>query len=111
MARYRQITNPETGKSEFIPVGKGHQQQGHAVHGDIEPFVSPIDGAVISDRKEYREHCKKHNVVPAAEFNQEFYDRKAEERARLHRGERTREQVLKDRQQINEIINRLERAR
>ena len=108
MARYRQITNPETGKSEFIPVGKGHQQQAHAVHGDIEPFVSPIDGAVISDRKEYREHCKKHNVVPAAEFNQEFFYRKAEERQRALRGERTKQQVLRDRQELYERITRHE---
>ena len=111
MARYRQITNPETGKSEFIPIDDAARRREHFVQGTVEDFVSPIDGTVVSGRKGIREHCEKHGVVPAQEFNQEFYDRKAEERARLHRGERTREQVLKDRQQINEIINRLERAR
>jgi hypothetical protein len=39
-----------------------------AVIGDIQPFVSPIDGAVISSRAVLRDHCKRHNVVPTAEL-------------------------------------------
>lgn len=113
MARWRQVINPETGKSEFIPVDQAavRRDMGAAVHGDIEPFVSPLDGSVISDRKQYREHCERHNVVPAAEFSQDFYERKAAERARLYTGERTKAEVRRDRQRINEIINQLDRAR
>ncbi len=112
MPRWRQVINPETGKSEFVPIGK-HKGSvaNHAVHGDIQPFVSPLDGSVISDRKQYREHCERHNVVPAAEFSQDFYERKAAERARLYTGERTKAEVRRDRQKINEIINQLERAK
>lgn len=35
---------------------------------DIQPFVSPIDGTVISSRTQYRDHCKRHDVVPTAEL-------------------------------------------
>lgn len=54
-------------------------QNGPSIVKDIEPFVSPIDGTVISGRAALREHCLKHNVVPTADlkglpvktFNQE----------------------------------------
>ena len=35
---------------------------------DIVPFVSPIDGTVINSRTQYRDHCKRHDVVPTAEL-------------------------------------------
>jgi len=35
---------------------------------DIQPFISPIDGTVISSRRAYRDHCKRHNVVPTGEL-------------------------------------------
>jgi len=108
MPRWRQCK--ETGK--FIPIdGAAARHDGVAVHGDMASFVSPIDGSVISDRKQYRDHCKKHGVVPAQEFSPEFYAKKAEERARLYTGERTREQIREDRMKIHETINRLERAK
>lgn len=31
--------------------------------GDIEPYVSPIDGTVISSRSGLRDHMKRHDVV------------------------------------------------
>jgi len=42
--------------------------RGYVVIGDIEPFVSPIDGTVVSGRAGLREHCKRHDVVPTAEL-------------------------------------------
>ena len=39
-----------------------------AVLGDIEPFVSPIDGSVITGRASLRAHCKHHGVVPTADL-------------------------------------------
>jgi len=87
------------------------RHDGVAIHGDIQSFVSPIDGTVISDRRQYDEHCKRHNVVPAQEFSPEFYERKAKERARFYSETdgRTRQQVQRDREQIHEIIVRQER--
>lgn len=111
MPRWKQVKNPETGKNELIPIGEAPRgSAGAAIHGDIESFVSPIDGTVIRDRKQYREHCKKHNVVPTAEFSQEFFERKAKERARVYTGERTKEEILKSKQQLWEIYHRHERG-
>ncbi len=110
MARYRQVIN-EDGSSTFVPLDEAaiRRDAGHSIHGDIEPFRSPVDGSVISDRKQLREHNKKHGVVNAEEFSPEFYERKAKERARLYTGERTKEEVLKNRREIYEVINHLER--
>jgi hypothetical protein len=81
----------------------------HAIHGDLTSFVSPIDGTVISDRKQYDEHCKRHGVVNAAEFSPEYYTRRAEERAAVYEGRSTREETQKRRENINEIMNHHER--
>ncbi len=43
----------------------------HAIHGDIDPFVSSVNGSVISSRKQLREHNIRHGVVSAAEFHNE----------------------------------------
>ena len=105
----RWIQHPETGK--LVPAEEyiRPRSAGHFIQGDIESFVSPIDGSVISDRKQYDEHCRKHNVVNAAEFSPEHYARKAKERERVYTGERTKEQIHQDRCRINEIFNQAER--
>lgn len=102
----------EDGTSRFAPVDAAAHRadsQGAAIHGDIQPFVSPIDGSVISDRKAYREHCKKHNVVPANEFSAEYYQGKAEERARHFTGQSTKEETFSRRQTMYELANKMER--
>lgn len=38
------------------------------IMGDLEPFVSPIDGTVVAGRAALREHCLRHNVVPTADL-------------------------------------------
>jgi hypothetical protein len=110
MPRWIQKIN-EDGTSKFVPADQAARRVdgSAAVQGDIESFVSPIDGTVISDRKQYREHMRKHGVVPASEFSQEFYERKAKERARVMAGEHDKQERLARRQEINEIINHLER--
>lgn len=111
MPRWKQVWNEEEQKSEFIPLDEAaarHPSSAY-VQGDIETFRSPIDGAVISDRKQLREHCKRHGVVQQSEFDDNHFKRKAAERARLYTGERTKEQSLNRKREINEIINHLER--
>lgn len=110
MPRWRQVWNEAEGKSEFIPLDEAaaKMSSGVAIHGPMEPFVSPLDGTVISDRKQYRDHMKKHGVVPAAEFSPEFYEKKAQERAKHYKGERSKEEIRRDRMAMNEIINRLQ---
>jgi hypothetical protein len=51
----------------------------HAVHGDIQPFVSPIDKSVISDRGQLREHMRRHNVTNAADYSPEYLARRRAE--------------------------------
>lgn len=106
MPRWRQ--DSKTGK--LVPIDRAaRERDGVAIHGDIEAFVSPIDGSVISDRKQYREHMEKHGVVPAAEFSPEFYARKAQERADFFEGKRSKEETFKRKQEIYDIIERAER--
>jgi hypothetical protein len=107
MARWRQ--DSKTG--EMVPIDEAaiKSDLGAAIHGDIRPFVSPVDGSVISDRKQLREHNKRNNVVNADEFSPEFYARKAQERADFYQGKRPKAEVLKRKQEIYETIIRAER--
>ena len=111
MARWRQIYDEETETSTFVPIDAQaiSRDQSVAIHGDITPFVSPVDGTVISDRKQLREHNKRNNVVNASEFSQEFYDKKAAERARFYNGEHSRQETLARKQEIYELIVKAER--
>lgn len=108
MPRWRQ--DKETGK--LIPIDQeavAHDRARGFIVKDVEPFRSPIDGTIISSRRQYEEHCKKHNVVPAAEFSQEWYDKKAQERAKHFTGELSRQEVFKRKQEIYEQMVRMER--
>ena len=108
MARWRQ--DSKTGKLIPIDEAAARRDAGVAIHGPIEPFVSPVDGSVISDRKQLREHNRRHNVVQTQEFNPEFLERKRAERERLYSGEHTKAEKLARRQEIYEAITRAERA-
>lgn len=101
----RFIQHPTTGK--LIPAGEYFQQKEkrHFIQGDIDSFVSPIDGSVISDRKQLSEHMKRHGVVQAGEFTPEHYARKAKERARLYTGEHSTAEKQARGEEINRIID------
>ncbi len=104
--KWRQDAN--TGK--LIPIDRERKKiSGAFIHGDIAAFVSPVDGSIISDRKQLREHNKRNGVVSADEFTPEFYARKAKERARFYNGEYTRKEQFQRKQEIYNIIERLER--
>jgi len=79
----------------------------HAIFDDYKPFVSPIDGSVIGGRRDYAEHCKKHGVVNAAEFDS-HWDKKAQERARVYNGESSRQEAQARKERLNEIWNHVE---
>lgn len=111
MPRYRQVLNEESGKYELIELGRFSPEtsSGMIINREIDTFVSPIDGEVISSRRQYDDHCRKHNVVPTAEFSKEFFDRKARERAKLFTGERSKKETLARKREIYETIMRAER--
>ena len=68
MPRYVQKIN-EDGSSTFVEIGQDRpSNSGHFVQGDIEPFVSPVDRSVISDRRQLREHNLRNKVMNTAEF-------------------------------------------
>jgi hypothetical protein len=108
--RWRQSLNEETGKYEFIPVDEAARKSVRgAIHGDIQSFVSPVDGSVISDRAQLREHNKRNGVVSAEEFPKEHYEKAAEKRARFYNGEHTSAEQFARKQEIYNTITRLER--
>ena len=68
MPRY--VQDPETLK--LVPADEYWTQQAqHALWGEIEPFVSHVDGTVIDSRKKLREHNERHGVVSAADLGNE----------------------------------------
>ena len=67
----RYIQNPITGK--LIPAHEYVRPRMNvpAVHGEIDPFISHVDGRVIDSRRALREHNTRHGVVSAVEFGNE----------------------------------------
>jgi hypothetical protein len=78
--------NPESKEMELVYDSEGVPDAMHYVRGDIEPFVSPINGAVIGSRSEYRKHTKRYGVIPQAELCPKEMARKAEERRQMNAG-------------------------
>jgi len=109
--RYRQIKDPDTGKYSLVPADDAARAaEGQIiVKGKFDAFKSPIDGSEIRTQRQYDDHCRKHNVVPSAEFNKEFVERKQKERERLFKGEHTEAEKHRRKCEVNEIINYLER--
>lgn len=48
------------------------------VQGDIQAFVSPINGEVISDRGQLRRHMKIHGVTNPSDYKDHFEKKKRE---------------------------------
>ena len=95
---------------EFIPIDESARTfRASAIHGDIQSFVSPVDGTVITDRKQLREHNKRNNVVSASEFDQNYYDGKAKERSDFFQGKHDRKETLERKQELYEKWTQLER--
>lgn len=69
--RKRYIQHPITHK--LIPAEEyvRPDMSRHAIHGDIEPFKSYLDGSVIGSRRALREHNTRHGVVTQAELGNE----------------------------------------
>ena len=110
MARY--IQDPVSHK--LVPADTYFRPQtfSHSIHGFHEPYVSPVDGSIISDAKSLREHNVRNNVVQTSEFGTKHWDIKRKERERFFNGEYTSAESWKRKAEINEAINRAtERAK
>lgn len=72
MTRRSWVQDPETGK--LIPKEEWHGTRagGVSIQGDIEPFVSPVDGRTISSRSHLRDHNSRHGVTDSRDYSKEF---------------------------------------
>ena len=109
MPKWRQ--DKETG--ELVPIDQAAYDKdvGAGIFPGAKPFEafrSTVDGSIIRNYKELEEHNKRNNVVLAAEFSQEYYDRKAKERAAYFQGKVSEREQFERRQQIYEIMTRAE---
>jgi hypothetical protein len=67
-------------REEYNAFKYGDKREAAFVRGDIQEFVSPIDGTIISSQKGYRDHCKKHRVVSFNEFDAGHFERAGKHR-------------------------------
>lgn len=77
--------NPESKEMELVNDSASTEHH-HFVRGDMPEFVSPIDGAVIGSRSQYRNHTKRYGVVPQAELCPKELAHKVEERRQMRAG-------------------------
>lgn len=98
----RFVYNAETKEMEEVTHGS-IQDLGPMVMGDIEPFISPVDGSVISSRSTLREHMRQHGLAHAADFDTPggYWDKKRQARAdylagKINPGTKKRKQQMSD---------------
>ena len=109
MDRWRQ--DAKTGK--LYPIDEAAARRdgsGTSLHTAFEPFVSPVDGSVISDRRQLREHNARNNVVQTSEYGTEHWETKRKERERLYTGQHSAAEKQARKMEIHEAIMRAERA-
>ena len=107
MSRQTWVQHPITGK--LIPKDEYVRPESHTayIQGNIDSFVSPIDGRVIGDRKHLRDHNREHGVTNSADYSHDFMLKRSGERI-----ERMTGQTKEDKQHRKEIIaKQLERKR
>ena len=87
MSRKTYVQHPETRK--MVPLAEvdwdRHRTRGaqnFQIMPDIEPFVSTVDGSVITSRSRLRSHNERHGVVNFHEFDG-HWEEKAKERNSL----------------------------
>jgi hypothetical protein len=76
-----------------------------AIHGVIQPYISPIDKSIIHGRKGLREHMKKHNVVLAEEYGTQGWEEAAKKRADHYQGITSRQEKQARKEELNEAWN------
>jgi hypothetical protein len=108
--RWRQ-TKGEDGKYHMVPIDEAARkaETSAAIHGPIDPYLSPIDGSVITGRTSLREHCKVHNVVLAEEYGTAGWEDAAKKRADHSQGITSKHETQARREHINEVWNHHER--
>ena len=107
MARY--IQDPVTHKLVPADTYCRPQTVSHSIHGFHEPYVSPVDGSIISDARSLRNHNARNNVVHTAEFDSATVKKQQAERQRILKGEHTPQEKLSRKREMYEVMLRQER--
>ena len=74
--KYRQIKNPETGKYELIKVSttqSARTNKSAYVRGEIDPFVSQVDGSYVDSRQALRRHNARNDVIDVRDWGNDSY--------------------------------------
>ena len=101
MSRKTWVQHPITGK--LIPKDEYVRPDTRSayVQGDIESFVSPIDGRHITDRSHLRSHNRDHGVTNTADYSEKFMLERSHKRI-----ERMRGQTKEDKAHRIDVIKR-----
>ena len=80
MSRQSWVQDPDTGK--LVPKDEWNRQvpESAAIMGDIEPFISPIDGSAITSRSKLRTHNTKHGVTNSRDYSSEYMQKRSGQR-------------------------------
>jgi hypothetical protein len=85
---YRQ--DPETKKfiekSLYIEKYGRDPVRSMQVRGDIEPFVSQVDGSIISTRRDLAEHNTRNSVTNTEDYSEGWFETKGKEHALAAQG-------------------------
>lgn len=104
--RSRWVQDPKTNK--LVPRDEYYRrkEQGAYIQGDIEPFVSPVDGSLISSRSHLRDHNARHGVVTQAEYGSTHNEAARRRREAFFQGQHTPKEKFRRKQEIYNIIQR-----
>ena len=64
-------------------IGEVVVERAGMILGDIEPFISPVDGSIISSRSVLREHMRQHGLAHTEDYNSPggYWDKSRQARA------------------------------
>lgn len=68
----------------------------HYVQGDVQPFISPVDGSIVNSKSGLRNHNAKNNVVNYEEFGDAHFEKKQKERDDFYQGKTGGKERLND---------------
>lgn len=111
MTRQVFVQHPDTGKLVPLeevdwPRHKVRTSKSFQIMEDIEPFVSPVDGSIVTSRSKLREHNNRNGVVNYHEFDgQRELDVQKREEFLKGESKEHRKDLLKD---VIEATNKVE---
>ena len=76
-----EMVDKATGEPMLTEADREKPLQAPRTFGDEEPFLSPVDGRVISGNREWKEDLKRNNCVPAQDLKPYDFKRKFKNKA------------------------------